>query len=54
MRGKARSTSFSARSIRDHPRLCGEKVTTELWQDIMIGSPPPMRGKVCKAAGHGL
>ena len=29
----------------DHPRLCGEKRITELAGDVVIGSPPPMRGK---------
>ena len=34
-------------SLWDHPRLCGEK--NHQKQDLMqqIGSPPPMRGKVC-------
>ena len=46
MRGKARSTSFSARSIRDHPRLCGEKSNMPKMSFLEKGSPPPMRGKV--------
>ena len=32
-------------TIRDHPRLCGEK---HIWETIFgkhLGSPPPMRGK---------
>ena len=29
----------------DHPRLCGEKCSNENRRRIMIGSPPPMRGK---------
>ena len=33
---------------KDHPRLCGEKVITVLAFGLMIGSPPPMRGKVPK------
>ena len=31
----------------DHPRLCGEKPTAALIAYSVIGSPPPMRGKVC-------
>ena len=30
---------------RDHPRLCGEKYLRVLMRFIMLGSPPPMRGK---------
>ena len=32
----------------DHPRLCGEKPTYLLQRSRLQGSPPPMRGKVCK------
>ena len=30
---------------RDHPRLCGEKITVPMIQNDRSGSPPPMRGK---------
>ena len=30
---------------RDHPRLCGEKVTGKVYNVFPRGSPPPMRGK---------
>ena len=30
----------------DHPRLCGEKHKSRRANLSMIGSPPPMRGKV--------
>ena len=30
----------------DHPRLCGEKLLLFLRSLIILGSPPPMRGKV--------
>ena len=33
----------------DHPRLCGEKFTVPVKISSIIGSPPPMRGKVCIA-----
>ena len=33
--------------LRDHPRLCGEKCTQKSLILYVIGSPPPMRGKVC-------
>ena len=29
----------------DHPRLCGEKFLCDLTPFVVIGSPPPMRGK---------
>ena len=31
---------------RDHPRVCGEKVTYDLAGSFVLGSPPRMRGKV--------
>ena len=36
----------------DHPRLCGEKPILEQSVAIDEGSPPPMRGKVKKAAWY--
>ncbi len=30
---------------QDHPRLCGEKPKTSASNAILLGSPPPMRGK---------
>ena len=33
-------------SDRDHPRLCGEKVSCSVIVAFVFGSPPPMRGKV--------
>ena len=32
--------------IRDHPRLCGEKLSRKKVAGSGAGSPPPMRGKV--------
>ena len=32
--------------MRDHPRLCGEKILLENSMFDIGGSPPPMRGKV--------
>ena len=34
--------------MRDHPRLCGEKMRTKQLHLTQRGSPPPMRGKVPK------
>ena len=31
---------------RDHPRLCGEKLISNYEDGDVLGSPPPMRGKV--------
>ena len=31
--------------VRDHPRLCGEKNFEADGGGILLGSPPPMRGK---------
>ena len=30
----------------DHPRLCGEKALAKSVSNAILGSPPPMRGKV--------
>ena len=35
-------------SSGDHPRLCGEKLHTVCNFLGVLGSPPPMRGKVCQ------
>ena len=32
-------------SLRDHPRLCGEKFRIKMPSVLSDGSPPPMRGK---------
>ena len=34
--------------IEDHPRVCGEKSTSEAQKSSDMGSPPRMRGKVYK------
>ena len=31
--------------FQDHPRLCGEKISTFASGVVASGSPPPMRGK---------
>ena len=31
--------------VRDHPRLCGEKLLCLSTRRESVGSPPPMRGK---------
>ena len=44
--GKRRCGQHSTGQRQDHPRLCGEKFDswgTLIW---ILGSPPPMRGKV--------
>ncbi len=33
---------------QDHPRLCGEKHVFPAVAVFVLGSPPPMRGKVLK------
>ena len=32
-------------TVRDHPRLCGEKSSMDAPHAVLSGSPPPMRGK---------
>ena len=45
MRGKVFGKHHCNVTIRDHPRLCGEKFYSHLAISIYLGSPPPMRGK---------
>ena len=44
--GKSFDHSASFSSVRDHPRLCGEKFRIVVSTAFRSGSPPPMRGKV--------
>ena len=44
--GKSAVLDRNTKIRRDHPRLCGEKVTMSDADARSMGSPPPMRGKV--------
>ena len=44
--GKRESRSASGSACRDHPRMCGEKVSAKLHPALRRGSPPHVRGKV--------
>ncbi len=46
--GKRKSRIVLCKKVRDHPRLCGEKILKKDGHEREIGSPPPMRGKVEK------
>ena len=48
--GKSRRITSSFSSIRDHPRLCGEKIVSNGKSMDALGSPPPMRGKANSTA----
>ena len=37
-------------TFEDHPRLCGEKTSCNSQFVYIIGSPPPMRGKVFRSS----
>ena len=43
--GKSRSPESLSATIRDHPRLRGEKVLHIVQEDVFQGSPPLTRGK---------
>ncbi len=43
--GKSPTLSDVHEVSRDHPRLCGEKISQFLEDRSKAGSPPPMRGK---------
>ena len=44
--GKSESSLRKAVGVQDHPRLCGEKGRLFPLGSLLVGSPPPMRGKV--------
>ena len=43
--GKSKSSYSNLKRSRDHPRLCGEKFSSNHSPKVWEGSPPPMRGK---------
>ncbi len=49
--GKRKSLIRNSFIHQDHPRLCGEKVSTTANATQQAGSPPPMRGKAFDANG---
>ena len=44
--GKSKYIHLKTMHFQDHPRLCGEKLNGTNGAECVIGSPPPMRGKV--------
>ena len=44
--GKSDDAHSVPLKYQDHPRLCGEKVCMLSPRFCVVGSPPPMRGKV--------
>ena len=44
--GKRCASDGIWRIWQDHPRLCGEKDGSLIFEMAVMGSPPPMRGKV--------
>ena len=43
--GKSAPSFPTILSVKDHPRLCGEKTNGKNGSRYQAGSPPPMRGK---------
>ena len=43
--GKSNAGTSAINNRKDHPRLCGEKVSPPHQKLYVAGSPPPMRGK---------
>ncbi len=46
--GKSGNPRCACRQARDHPRACGEKNLGKSNAAALMGSPPRMRGKVCR------
>ena len=44
--GKSTREGLFLQVLWDHPRLCGEKDRVKHCGSMLMGSPPPMRGKV--------
>ena len=44
--GKSEKESLTVERLRDHPRVCGEKLYDIPFSANQAGSPPRMRGKV--------
>ena len=51
--GKSLFVSTLCRCVRDHPRVCGEKLHMLLCVNRRYGSPPRMRGKAELGPGAG-
>ena len=43
--GKTSSPEARRRPDRDHPRVCGENAISRIFQLLLVGSPPRVRGK---------
>ena len=50
--GKSPVLLVEVASVEDHPRVCGEKESTEDYYAEQGGSPPRMRGKVVTGIAH--
>ena len=50
--GKSRSQPRLPCTGRDHPRVCGEKLSVCMALKYPVGSPPRMRGKGVSLSGH--
>ena len=48
--GKSQHQRTACQSIRDHPRMCGEKFRDENLEAPLMGSPPHVRGKDRRAS----
>ena len=46
MRGKRSLLRHLPKSVRDHPRACGENFFLSVYVIGLSGSPPRMRGKL--------
>ena len=51
--GKSMHTLLSTATVRDHPRVCGEKFTGCFMRSVPLGSPPRVRGKAFVQSGFG-
>ena len=44
--GKSHTCSIGFPALQDHPRVCGEKCSVKFFVNMLLGSPPRVRGKV--------
>ena len=50
--GKREQRGSNSQWLKDHPRVCGEKVLLRLKHSRKLGSPPRVRGKVDRTTRH--
>ena len=51
--GRSGESRYSNAAVEDHPRVCGEKMTSRITRRDVLGSPPRVRGEVAAVVWRG-